>query len=169
MGIFENFSPFVRFCQLIGLFSYRIELNNKFKQLAFTWQHPLSLWTAVSFIIQLLPLVATILFFKSANLQSSIPTTIMALVGVTSGAHFITILINRRVTLRYRQLCSVFDSLSVKVVEELEEFIDPFPHPKNKIKLQTSVGIFLILISVNIQTNEINLDTLVNYYCITIF
>ena len=80
----------------------------------------------------------------------------MALFGVTAGAHFITILINRGVTLRYSLLRSVFDSLSVKVVEELEKFISPFPHSKNKIKLQTLVGIFLIFLAVQMQ-NKLNI------------
>ena len=156
MGIYENFSPFVRFGQLMGLFPYRIELSNKFKRFIFSWQHPLSLWAFVSFIIQLVPLVATSLFLNSSNLQLNIPATIMALFGVTAGAHFITILINRGLTLRYSLLRSVFDSLSVKVVEELEKFIGPFPHSKNQIKLQTLVGIFLIFLAVQMQ-NKLNI------------
>lgn len=47
MGIFEKLGAFVRFGQLVGLFSYRIqkdEFSLKFERFTFSWLHPLTVW-----------------------------------------------------------------------------------------------------------------------------
>ena len=152
MGFFERFKPFIYFGQFVGLFPYRIETDGKYKRFTFCWCHPLTIWFVLSLVLQFSPMINSIFIIINANkivasTATERPTSLLIVTGIAIMSHYAMVLISRSVTLRYNQLRLAVESISVKIIKELEEF-ETFPRCQNSTKKRTFIGIFLIFITV---------------------
>ena len=153
MGFYEHFGPLVYFCQFLGLFPYRIESSHPSKPLkkrfTFSWCHPLTVWCVLAFVLQLLPVVAIANFFDNmehvmSTMQTNIPKSIPILTGLGAATNISMVFVSRAVTLRYSRLRLAVESITAKVIKELEEF-EAFPNCKQTSKQRTYFGIVTIL------------------------
>ena len=152
MGFFEHFSVFIFFANLLGFFPYRIESYGKNKRITFSWCHPLTIWFGLSFLLQLLPVIATTVILNNAKQivisTSELPLSLVIVSGVGIMAENVMLLVNRAVVLRYCQQGTAVHSISAQtILKELEEFAT-LPQCRNSINKRTSIGIFFILIIV---------------------
>ena len=154
MGVLEKLVPFVHFGQFVGLLPYRIKTNpftGRFKGLFFSWCHKVTLWFALSFVLQFLLLIVQVVLSQDVltdlNILNNMPFTLTAVYGLTTINHYLMMVVSRLITLRYKQFRVATDSIIVDVVRSLEE-LESLPNCRNSAKSRTFVGILFIFILV---------------------
>ena len=83
----------------------------------------------------------------ASSTATEAPLSLFFAIGIGIMSHYAMVLISRSVTLRYNQLLSAVESISAKIINELEEF-ETLPRCQDSTKKRTFIGIFIILISV---------------------
>ena len=146
MSAVEKLRPFLAFGQSIGFIPYLIEPGNT-KQIIFYWFHPITFLFALSFILQMFPVITgawIFQFFSSTN--SSFLLTFLVL--ATNTFNFFMILIGRWAVLNYKLLRSATKSITHNVIKTLEKIESISPNCQNGIRKRTFIGIICVLIMV---------------------
>ena len=153
MGFYEHWVPFIHFGTLVGLFPYRIKSNGKVKQFVFSWCHPLTLWCVLALILQFSPIIGLIIFFRNlekirSTEQTDAPKSITILALLGAAFNYVMILVSRRITYRYTRLSAAVNSITTKIIMDLEEKLNILPSCQNSTKKRTNYGVIVILASV---------------------
>ena len=144
--------PFVRFGQFVGLFPYTIRinpLNKKLERFRFSWCHPMTFYFSLVLIFQIAPIfVSSRVYEKLINdLKSSTVSLVFTIpLFVSLAVHYVTMVVSRRIALRYHHLGLAIKFINSDTIRELEELETNFC--TNTVKRRTFIGICFILTTV---------------------
>jgi hypothetical protein len=157
MGFFEQLGPFMRLCQCVGLFPYRVETSSgRFKRFVFSWFHIVTGWFIASICLQILPtLISWGYIFLQDQVYANVsnnnePKTIVVIFGASVTLQYLKVVVVRVISLRYNLLNTATSYLNTHVIKELEDVHNTFYSEKGygTIYKRTIVGIILIFIKV---------------------
>lgn len=153
MDLFEQLNPFVRFSQIVGFIPFRIETSNLRKKFSFSWCHFITFWFILTFVFALSPVIGYVLLHNYqtsiANGTRKVPFSITMIFVITMAFHNIMVFMSRFISLRYCELRTITNSLTTGAIKMLEK-LEGLPGLSNTLRRPTFIGIFLILLAVNI-------------------
>ncbi len=140
MSALEQIRPFFRFCQCVGFFPFRMEINRRtrrFQQFSFSWRFPITWWFVE---LALLHLIVYYFVYTTILASSEVNALPLIIYGAltTAGAIYILVLLTSRywVTFRLSALCR-----AIELVHQIEKHLKEHPDCKCTIKRRIAVGL----------------------------
>lgn len=153
MDLFEQLNPFVRFSQIVGFIPFGIDTSNLRKKFSFSWCHFITFWFILTFVFALSPVIGYVLLHNYqtsiGNSTRKVPFSFTIVFVITLSFHAIMIFMSRFISLRYYELRRVTNSLTTGALKMLEK-LEGLPGLSNTLRRRTFIGIFFILLAVNI-------------------
>ena len=154
MSALEQMRPFFRFCQFVGFFPFRMEINRqtgKFQQFSFSWRNSVTLWYLTLTFSQFIAfgtMLSTALpntTLKSINL----PITVTMSVAGSALIYCLLILSARFwITVYFTALRQAIQQM--QIVEQSLREQHPIPDCRCTIKIRIFIGLILSIVWVGV-------------------
>lgn len=145
MSAIEQMRPFFRFCQAVGFFPFRMEIDKrtrKFQELSFSWRYPITWWFSALTLIQLFTSYFTMSPVLKDQELNKLPTTIHVSVSTSGVIYFLVVLSSRFwITLRFPTLRN-----ALRRMQQVEQSIEEHPDCRCTIKRRMIVGFICIFL-----------------------
>ena len=152
MSALEQMRPFFRFCQFVGFFPFRMEIDKrtgKFHQFSFSWRNSVTWWYMTVALYPFIVFGISINVPQQSTLQSAkLPITVtMSVMG--SGITYSLLLFSARfwMTLCFTALRRAIVQIHI-VEQSLMEY--PVPDCRCTIKMRIFVGLVLSIVWVGV-------------------
>ena len=140
MSALEEMRPFVRFCQFVGFFPFRMEIDRrteKFRQFSFSWRYPITWWFVELALIHVVSYFLIYTNILKSSEADKLPLIIYASL-TTSGAIYFCVLLSARywITFRLSSLRRV-----IELVRQIEIRLREHPDCNSTMKRRIIVGL----------------------------
>ncbi len=145
MSVLERMRLFFRFCQAVGFFPFRMEIDKQskqFKEFTFSWRYPITWWFSALTLIQLITSYFTISPVLQDQELNKLPSTLNVSMSISGVIFFLVVLSSRFwITLRFYTLQN-----ALRWMQQVEQNIEEHPDCRCTIKIRTIVGFICIFL-----------------------